>query len=46
MFNFSSNNPIDITKIVKWVQKDYKIKIKLRPLQRADIVKTHGSNKK
>ena len=46
VFTFSSNNPIDITKIVKWVQKDYKIKIKLRPLQRADIVKTHGSNKK
>lgn len=46
VYNFSSNNPIDITKIVKWVQKDYKIKIKLRPLQRADIVKTHGSNKK
>jgi len=46
VYNFCSNNPIDISKIVERVKKRYPLRIKLRPLQRADIIKTHGSNKK
>ncbi len=46
VYNFCSNNPVDISKIVKKIKKRYPIKVKLRPLQKADIIKTHGSNKK
>ena len=44
VYNFCSNNPIDITKIVNKVKKRYPVKINLRALQKADIIKTHGSN--
>ena len=46
VYNFCSNNPVDISKIVKKIKKRYSVKVKLRPLQRADIIKTHGSNSK
>ena len=46
VYNFCSNSPIDISKIVKKIKSRYKIKVKLKPLQRADIIKTHGSNVK
>ena len=46
VYNFCSNNPVDISQIVKKVKKRFSVKVKLRPLQKADIIKTHGSNNK
>lgn len=44
VFNFCSNNPINITKIVDKVKRKHKVNVKLAPLHKADIIKTHGSN--
>ena len=48
IFNICSNRPINLLKIIKQINKltckspkTYK-----RPLQKADVIKTHGSNKK
>ena len=46
IYNFCSDSPINISEIVKKVKKEYKLKVKLAPLHKADIIKTHGSNKK
>ena len=46
IYNFCSNNPINITKIVNDIRSKYYVKIKLSPLHKADIIKTHGSNNK
>ena len=48
VLNICSNNPIKITKIIDLINKvtNKKSKIKLVGMQQADIIKTHGSNKK
>lgn len=46
VFNICSNNPINIYDVVKKFDKDYKVKIKLVEMHKADILKTHGSNQK
>ena len=45
IINICSNNPINIIKIVKYIEKySKKINIKKRNIQLADVLKTHGSN--
>tara|TARA_B100000035_G_scaffold308677_1_gene313722 strand:- start:409 stop:1374 length:966 start_codon:yes stop_codon:yes gene_type:complete len=48
VLNICSNNPIKITKIISQINKITRKnpKIKLVALQKADILKTHGCNKK
>ena len=47
IFNISSNNPIKLTKLISIISKYIIIpKIKKRELQKADVLKTHGDNKK
>ncbi len=47
IINICSNNPINILKLVKIVEKNSKkIKIFKRKIQKADVLKTHGDNKK
>jgi len=46
IFNICSNNPINIYDVVKKFRKNRKVKIKLIGINKADILKTHGSNKK
>ena len=46
VFNICSNNPVNIYDVVKDFNKNYKVKIKLIAMHKADILKTHGSNKK
>ena len=45
VINICSNHPINIVKIVKYIEKyTSKINIKKRNIQLADVLKTHGSN--
>jgi len=49
IFNICSNKPYKITQIIKMINKLFirpKLKIKKVGLQKADVIKTHGSNKK
>tara|TARA_B100000902_G_scaffold397413_1_gene461124 strand:+ start:969 stop:1910 length:942 start_codon:yes stop_codon:yes gene_type:complete len=49
VFNICSNKPYKITKIIKMIDKlliKPKLKIIRVGLQKADVIKTHGSNKK
>ena len=48
LFNICSNNPINLSKIINQINKltNKKPKIFKRCLQKADVIKTHGSNKK
>ena len=47
VFNICSNNPINLNYVIKLLQKNLgKTKIKKRKLQKADVIKTHGCNKK
>ena len=46
VFNICSNNPVNIYDVVKDFNKNYKVKIKLIAMHKADILKTHGSNNK
>ncbi len=46
IFNICSNNPVNIYDIVKNFKKKYIVKVKLTEIHKADILKTHGSNKK
>ena len=47
-FNICSNNPLNLSKIINQINKltFKKPKIFKRSLQKADVIKTHGSNKK
>ena len=47
-FNICSNNPLNLSKIINQIDKltFKKPKIFKRSLQKADVIKTHGSNKK
>ena len=47
-FNICSNNPLNLSKIINQINKITfkKPKIFKRSLQKADVIKTHGSNKK
>ena len=46
VFNICSNKPIKITKVIELINSlvKQKAKIKLLPMQRADVKKTHGNN--
>ena len=47
IFNICSNNPIPLSKIIKTMKENNIVpKIKKTSLQMADIIKTHGDNKK
>ncbi len=47
IYNISSNKPINLKKIISFMKKKgIEPKIKKVSLQRADILKTHGNNKK
>ena len=46
VYNICSNNPVNIYDVVKNFNKKYPVKVKLIKLHKADILKTHGSNKK
>ena len=49
IFNFCSKKPYKITQIIRMINKLFirpKLKIKKVGLQKADVIKTHGSNKK
>ena len=47
VFNVCSNNPINLNYVIKLLQKQLgKTKIRKRALQKADVIKTHGCNKK
>lgn len=46
IYNICSNNPININSIIKSFQNKWKFKLKYRKMMRADVLKTHGSNKK
>ena len=43
--NICSNKPVNILKLIKFFEKkSKKIKIHKRPIQQADVLKTHGDN--
>ena len=44
VFNISSNNPININRIIKYFSKNKSIKIKKIKKHKADMIKTHGNN--
>ena len=47
IINICSNKPIKLTDIIQYIEKKTnKIRIVKRKLQKADIIKTHGSNAK
>jgi len=46
IFNICSNNPVNIYDVVKDFNKKNPVKVKLTKIHKADILKTHGSNKK
>jgi len=46
IFNICSNKPINIFRIVKNFQKSHYLKLKLVKLHKADVIKTHGDNRK
>jgi UDP-glucuronate 4-epimerase len=46
VFNVSSNNPINIKKIIENLKKKNKVKIKYIKQNSSDVLKTHGCNKK
>ena len=46
IFNICSNNPVNIYDVVKDFNKKYPVKVQLTKMHKADILKTHGSNKK
>ena len=46
IFNICSNRPQNILKIVKNFQLKNKTKVKLVELHKADVLDTHGDNKK
>ena len=46
VFNICSNSPVNIYDVVKNFSKENPVKVKLIEMHKADIVKTHGCNKK
>tara|TARA_B100000282_G_C31703927_1_gene477681 strand:+ start:334 stop:1284 length:951 start_codon:yes stop_codon:yes gene_type:complete len=46
IFNICSNNPVNISKLVKNFKKKKFLKVKYVKKHRADVFKTHGDNKK
>ena len=46
VYNICSNNPISIDDIIQDFKKNWNFKVKYRPMVKADVLKTHGSNKK
>jgi UDP-glucuronate 4-epimerase len=46
IFNVSSNHPIKLLELVKNFNKKYPLTIKYAPLDKADVINTHGDNYK
>ena len=47
VLNICSNKPLNIVKLIQSVEKETsKIKVYKRKMQQADVLKTHGDNKK
>ena len=46
IYNICSNNPVNINKIIKNFKKNWNFRLKYRSMIKADVLKTHGSNKK
>jgi UDP-glucuronate 4-epimerase len=46
VFNICSDNPQNILNIVKNFTKKHKTNIKMIPINKADVLKTHGNNTK
>ena len=46
IFNICSNSPININEIVNKFKKNNKLNVKLIKQHKADVIKTHGDNKK
>lgn len=47
ILNICSNKPLNIVKLIKSLEKEaVKIKVYKRKIQKADVIKTHGDNKK
>ena len=46
VYNICSNKPVNINEIIKDFKKNWKFKLKYKPMDSADIYKTHGSNLK
>ena len=46
VYNICSNNPVNINEIIKNFKRNWKFKLKYRSMVKADVLKTHGSNKK
>jgi UDP-glucuronate 4-epimerase len=46
VYNICSNNPVNINEIIKNFKRKWKFKLKYRSMVQADVLKTHGSNKK
>ena len=46
VYNICSNSPISIDNIVQDFKKNWNFKVKYRSMVKADVLKTHGSNKK
>jgi UDP-glucuronate 4-epimerase len=46
IYNICSNNPVNIDSIIKSFQNNWKFKLKYKKMVKADVLKTHGSNKK
>lgn len=46
IFNVCSNNPINILDVVNIFRKKYKLKVKFTTRHKADVLITHGNNKK
>jgi UDP-glucuronate 4-epimerase len=46
ILNICSNKPVNINDVIKSFKKKNKVKLKLTKLHKADVLKTHGDNKK
>ena len=47
ILNICSNKPLNIVKLIQSIEKEsLKIKVYKRKMQKADVLKTHGDNKK
>ncbi len=46
IFNICSNKPQNILKLINNFKKKNKLNIKMTPLHKADVIKTHGNNSK
>ena len=46
IFNISSNNPVNILNLINKFKKNFSLKTQMIKMHKADVLKTHGDNKK